>query len=271
MAEGWTKDKVQFMRQRLDKLERKALLNHLPFISAELRTSALGLNSASHQEAPSSQEQDATTETPRQTHIFPKILALGIMLLEIELGEGIEKRHPIEFLDADGRPRTNAGHITAGGFIKSEEWKRTEVYQAVRESIEICVRPDTAKLGTDPARVRESLYIHVVAKLGTLFGLAYDCDGCPEKFDPGPMNFEPSDGLSDTVFMLDQVDMQDTRQTPDVPPLLQHFAEGPRLLPAVTAASHQVQGGDSELETVVMDVEDCELFGEEGQEPPDPK
>ncbi|KAL6409857.1 hypothetical protein AUP68_06258 [Ilyonectria robusta] len=48
--------------------------------------------------------------------------------------------------------------------------------------------------------------------------MAYDCDGCPEKFDPGPINFESSNELCNNIFMLDSVA---TRQAPDPATTLQ--------------------------------------------------
>lgn len=261
MAEDWNKRTVQFMRQRQEKLQKGASLNHRPFISTELRTSAPGLHP--HQGDPS-QENEATTEAPRQSHIFPKVLALGIMLLEIELGKGIEKLHPSEFIDANGQPRENAGHITAGEFIISKEWKsRTKTYKPLKQVIEICVKPDTTKLGSDPTRVRDNLYRWVVGPLENFFNMVYDCpDECPAKFDPGPMNFESSDGLCDATFRLDSVGMQDVTQAPS------QLAENSSFNCAVTDEPHQIQDRDSEPEITNMDLEDCELFGDERVAPP---
>ncbi|KAI9662763.1 MAG: hypothetical protein M1829_006158 [Trizodia sp. TS-e1964] len=246
MAEDWTKHTVQFMQQRLDKLQNDVLLNHRPFISAELRALVPRLNPASYQQdQPQEQEHECKAEPPRQSHIFPKILALGIMLLEIELGEGIENRHRSEFLNSNGQPRENAGHITAGFFITSVEWKhRHKVLKTVKQAIEICVTPDTGKLGTDRKRVRDKLYEYVVVPLGELFNTMYDCpDRCPEKFDPGPINVGSSDGLCDTAFMLGLVNMQAVRQAPNSASTLQpsHITEVSPFLCSVEAESHQIR------------------------------
>lgn len=258
IAEAWSRHEVQFMRQRMDNLQHKIRLNYRPFISAEFR------EDAPPQGAPSLQGHGVLAETPRRTHIFPKILALGITLLEIELGEGIENRYAREFLDADGRPRANAAHITAGDFITSYMWKaRKKAYLPVKQAIEICVKPDTGQLGADPARVRENLHRCVVAPLGELFGKAYDCDGCPEKFDPGPINFELSDDTCDNACSVpDSADMREAIGSPNSPSVPQHVVEYPTLMPAVTAKLHEVQ----EPEAAVIGAEDCELFGNENQE-----
>ncbi|USP74754.1 S8 family peptidase [Curvularia clavata] len=242
MAEAWSKHEVQFMRQRLGNLQNKAILNYRPFILVEFQDDA--------PRTPSLQGRNAMGETVRRTHIFPKILALGITLLEIELGEGIEKRYPREFLDADGRPRANADHLTAGDFISSEEWKgRNKTMKFVKQAIEICVKPDTGLLGTDPVHVRENLHRYVVTPLRNLFDMMYDCGGCPENFDPGPMNFEPSD-LDNNAF-VPCVSMQEKIGTSSHSV---QVVEHPLLMPVVTASSHQFQqpeavmDGDYELQ-----------------------
>ncbi|KAF3129497.1 hypothetical protein TWF594_010962 [Orbilia oligospora] len=141
MAEAWTKHNVHFMRQCLDRMQQKVRLYHKPFISADLGVSAAPSNDLS----------------PKRSHIFPEILALGVMLLEIELGQNIEDHYSDDFLDADGKPRENADHITAGIIINSEKWgSRSATYQAVKKVIEICVKPDKCKLGVDPTRILHS-------------------------------------------------------------------------------------------------------------------
>ncbi|TGJ75267.1 hypothetical protein EYR41_002205 [Orbilia oligospora] len=202
MAEAWTKHNVHFMRQCLDRMQQKVRLYHKPFISADLGVSAAPSNDLS----------------PKRSHIFPEILALGVMLLEIELGQNIEDHYSDDFLDADGKPRENADHITAGIIINSEKWgSRSATYQAVKKVIEICVKPDKCKLGVDPTRVRDNLYQSVVVPLKNLFALSWACpDGSPENFDPGPMDLTLFDGLADN----------DTFE-PDVPNSGQATTAGP--------------------------------------------
>ena len=68
--------------------------------------------------------------------------------------------------------------------------------------------PNTGKLGTNCTRVRDKLYDYVVMPLGELFNTIYKCPNrCPKKFDPGLINIKSSDGLCDTAFMLDLVDI----------------------------------------------------------------
>jgi hypothetical protein len=171
----WTKDTVHFMRQRLDNREAKSLLDHRPFISAAFETS---LSSS-----------DATPQPPRRTHIYPKILALGLVLLEIELGEGLENHCPDEYLDDNGQLRPNAGHLAAADFLKSKTWKdRTRTLMPIRQAIEICLKPDTSVLGTDPTIVRHELNNSVVASFAALFKMMSGVS--PEEFNPGPIKFD---------------------------------------------------------------------------------
>ncbi|RYN18117.1 hypothetical protein AA0113_g10928 [Alternaria arborescens] len=129
---------------------------------------------------------------PRSTHKFPKILALGVLLLEIELGQGIETHIPAIHRDANGKPKDNAIHLTAGEIIKSSVWVRRlekrKTLKFVSDAINTCVGPETAHLGTDPAQVQEKLYSCVVAKFYSVLEIMY---GDPRKIDLEPMRHAP--------------------------------------------------------------------------------
>jgi hypothetical protein len=173
---SWTKDTVHFMRQRLDRLQKRGSVDHRPFIVAEFSPSAAAVTTA--------------IDPMRQTHIYPKILALGLMLLEIELGESLEKHCPTEHLLDNGQQRPNASHIAAGRFIRSQEWKdQTRTLMPVKQAIERCLGPDTAVLGTDPSCVRDNLYKCVVAKLERLFEMMWG-QSPGETTHPGPITFD---------------------------------------------------------------------------------
>jgi hypothetical protein len=177
MAEDWTKHTIHFMRQE------RGLLDHRPFLSAEFRALV------------SSQRLSDSDKPSRRTHIFPKVLALGIMLLEIQLGEGIETRYSEAHHDKDGALRENAGHAAAGEIIISKDWRSRiatgKIYSFVGEVIDICVKPDTGRLGTDPAHIQESLYGCIVAPLQEALVWMHECpDKCPEKLDPGPIQLD---------------------------------------------------------------------------------
>ncbi|KAK4167718.1 hypothetical protein QBC43DRAFT_203038 [Cladorrhinum sp. PSN259] len=187
IAEDWTKETVHFMAQRLDRFTRNIStartggtthpkLYHRPFLLAQLQASANSLGAASN--------LDATT----QIHIFPKIMALGIVLLEIEIGQPIEQYISYDHLDEDGNPRDNSRYFAGVEFITSAEWSnRRSTPKAVKQAIETCLGPDMTKLGHDPASVRDRLYEHVVGSLRNLFSIMWTS---PDNFDPGPMEFD---------------------------------------------------------------------------------
>lgn len=202
MMRDWTKHTIHFMRERLNgspEPQEIITLIHRPFFAAELRQSPSQPNPP---QCESSCEKDFTDKFPSTTHLYPKILALGILLLEIELGEGIERHRSEESLDENEQPIENDDHYTAGKVILSPMWERRNVYQAVKEMIEICSKPDTGKLGTDQACVRDNLYTHIVAPLGRLFRQAWSRDKDPEAFSPNPVSFKSTEFPSDDFELL---------------------------------------------------------------------
>ena len=170
VPEHWDKHAVHFMRQEKDLLENR------PFLSAEFDALV------------SSRKFSSLADSQRGTHIFPKVLALGVLLLEIELGQGIEQYITPTLRDFNGAPKENAVHLTVGEIIKSSEWtkriKKGKTYKFVGDAIETCVRPDTTQLGTDSTQVQAKLYHSVVAKFEFMLEKMY---GGPKFIDLEPM------------------------------------------------------------------------------------
>jgi len=170
LPEHWDKHAVHFMRQEKDLLENR------PFLSAEFGAIV------------SSRKLSSLADPQRGIHIFPKILALGVLLLEIELGQGIEKYMSPTLRDSSGAPKDNAVHLTACKIIKSSEWtkriKRGKTYKFVGDAIETCVRPNTTQLGTDSTQVQAKLYHSVVAKFEFMLEKMY---GGPKSIDLEPL------------------------------------------------------------------------------------
>lgn len=251
IAEAWSKHEIHFMRQRVDTMQHKILLNYRPFISADFGGSVISGG-------------DANTETSRRSHIFPKILALGITLLEIELGEPLEQHYASEYLDANGQPRANANHMAAGDFITSNTWKsRKKVYRPIRQAIDICVKPDISQLGTDPSQVRKNFYGRVVVPLRTFFGLAFDCDGCPENFDPGPISFDGVGQQNDDICRQANTAVQCMVEMPQPHSAVLNGSDYPR--------HSRIGIMQGVAEEGILLSEDCELFGSESQESNDPR
>ncbi|MBE3045211.1 hypothetical protein IMZ48_22195 [Candidatus Bathyarchaeota archaeon] len=193
MTEYWTKDAVHFMRLHLDGLAAQqpmARLSHQPFILADLRSSTPRAGMP---------PQTAAERNRDRTHILPKILALGIMLLEIELGRPVPGSE--ESPDMNDKQRANAAHIAALSFLDSPEWKarRKRVSLPLAEAIEICVKPDTSRL--DPNRTRDSLYTAVVWPLNNLFSTMWlSGSQRPEAFTLDPFDFDEAGAPSHSEF-----------------------------------------------------------------------
>ena len=227
MAEHWTKHTVQFMLQRDDEMEDEVFLSYQPFISTVFNASKPPPGPSPSQEDPPQgfgttndllQGLKTTNKPHEHSHKYPKVLAFGIMLLEIEMETTLEKLCPSlkKFFDdnnylhdengqvlyQNGQPLdekdqmrvVHARYFAAGTFIKSKDWKRhvrSNTLDPVRQVIEICVTPDTTKLGTDPTQIRQTLSTEVVGELDRLVkGIITESW---VNFDPGPINFNPSD------------------------------------------------------------------------------
>lgn len=182
ITEDWTKDAVHFMRLDLDEISAKQhtlSLSHLPFILADLQTAK-----------PASATFRPRMNIDALTHKMPKILSLGVVLLEIELGR------PLEIPAADMTPTTFANHVhrKANQILSSTEWtNRSQVYSPLAEAIEICVKPDTSVLNLEaPEKLREHLYEHVVAPLDQFFSAGWIGKKPirPETFPMRPIEFE---------------------------------------------------------------------------------
>ncbi|KAF2963128.1 hypothetical protein GQX73_g10440 [Xylaria multiplex] len=269
MASNWSKDRIHFMRECLDgssESQEIITLIHKPYFATELSPPPVRLSCES--QSGCSAEQDFKQRFPSATHFHPKILALGIMLLEIELGEGIELHQVEESLD-DENPIENDDHFTAGRIILSPMWERRNVYQAVKEIIEICLKPDTGKFGIEEVPARDNLYTYVVAPLGRLFKQAWSRDKDPESFSPDPVSFKvaefPSDNLKPPHLDSSATNDLSPAQTPTQTPTLRPTA---RSSPASFELQTNRHPSRSRLEinTETLNLEDGELFGDKDGE-----
>ncbi|KAH8747495.1 peptidase S8/S53 domain-containing protein [Diaporthe sp. PMI_573] len=196
MAEDWTKDTVHFMQERRIGMAGPNdvfALVHKPLIAAEMRLSAEPSKSVPQQGSHAGEKPAKKFSGP--THIYPKILALGTILIEILRGEGLPLT--TECIGKDRRERLNAQHTLAGNVILTGLWNepnkqkdRSTVKDLLKALIKICVQPDRDRLGTDPAQVRGRLYTHVVAPLRQLFRDSWPDMKEPEDFEPDPVMLE---------------------------------------------------------------------------------
>jgi len=172
MQHEWIKNTVQFMFEQRTGMPKGIFINE-PFLSARLPGRQLA--------------GEARVDNNFRVHLFPKILAVGILFLEIELGINIEDHRPPDCIGPDGRPSVNADHIAATEvFENAELWEDT--FAAFREVIGICLMPDSfvEYLG-DTDGLRNHFEKKVVLPLQQLYRNAW---GIPEESEVRPIGID---------------------------------------------------------------------------------
>jgi hypothetical protein len=158
MQREWTKEMVHFMFERRSKTPKGIFINE-PFLSARLD---------SRQPA---QEKDSEF----RSHLLPKILALGIMFLEIELGIDIKDHRMPEDLGPGGEPAVNADHIAAMEVFNETEWDKRETFGVFRHVIGACLIPDDFKPFLDDIQgLRDALKKHILNPLQNFYKDAWE-------------------------------------------------------------------------------------------------
>jgi len=140
MDAHWTKEAIHFMRERRSEFSGQGevlTLIHKPFLAIDL---TLAPTPGDPTVDGDTHTQDFAHRFPRAAHWYPSIPALGIMFLEIDLGEGIEGHRSSESLGQNGGSMGNADHFTAGMVIWSPSWKNCRTFQAVKEIIDMCLK-----------------------------------------------------------------------------------------------------------------------------------
>jgi hypothetical protein len=100
------------------------------------------------------------------THNNPMILALGIILLEVELGLRIEKARGKKELSIDGKVTPNTDLFVAKRLLEKDgKWTG---HEDVRPVIQNCVTGNTFKSASDIEEVRQALLRDVVEPLEAL-------------------------------------------------------------------------------------------------------
>lgn len=173
MQREWTKEAVHFMFERRGKTVKGIFVNE-PFISARFYDY--------HQLCDPKDEYKA--------HQFPKILALGIMLLEIELGVKIEDYRMPEALNYEHGPTVYDDYAAAVElFGETELWERRETIKAFKEMIGICLIPDPfMPFVNDVQGLRDAFKKLVVNSLQVLYKEAWEN---PEEASVFPIELDP--------------------------------------------------------------------------------
>ncbi|KAM3075288.1 hypothetical protein ACMFMF_005966 [Clarireedia jacksonii] len=200
MSEAWSKDIIHFMKE--EDITDQSILVYLqrPFITAKIGS---GKQDSSSPFVSESETDDKPVSAC--LHTYPKILSLGIILLEILRGEVIDEfRNRQKFRDSEGNLLKDADLVIAGLLIKSEKKGKpgkdkyiSNIRELLKEVIDFCIKADVEKLGRDSKEVRANLRTHVVAPLYQLYSRS-----CPEDYVPDPIELSPnsiSKGASSSV------------------------------------------------------------------------
>lgn len=104
---------------------------------------------------------------PFRVHPNPSVLALGILLLEIELESPIEGKRGEKDLDDDGMPTVNSDHFTA---LRLFEDMSDNLYKNYRQAIAACLKCDfydeeTGNPSLDDPHFRQAIYNTIVRPL----------------------------------------------------------------------------------------------------------
>jgi hypothetical protein len=134
-----------------------------------------------------------------RSHNYPKILALGIMLLEIQLERKLECFKTPDYYDHDLKI---AHHLLALDILKDKElWPPENAWTAIKEIIEICIdaKRATKTFGHDSLMVRQRLYEQIVAPFRIFILEAWKPKGIE---DVDPVTLEKAKCIGEDVSQI---------------------------------------------------------------------
>ena len=191
MAKEWSKESVHFMLQRQS--GNSGVFVSEPFLHADFNQILPEVNGQ------------------YRTHHFPKVLALGIMLLEIELSINIEDHRPPSSYKSDGSLTVNADSIAARRLYENESnWKQTLI--PFRKVIGACLIPSSFEMHrNDIEKQRQTLYQNIVVPLETMSGLF---SKAPELFPIPPVASAPAEAHTSRPLRKGSVHMMSAAENP---------------------------------------------------------
>lgn len=121
-------------------------------------------------------EDDDDDDAIFRIHPNAGVLALGILLLEIEENSTIESKWEPDDLDEEGKPTVNTNFFTASKWLESIV---DEVYQNSRKAVDACLKcdfydPDAGKPSLDDPSFRQAVYENIVRPLEIELYHAYE-------------------------------------------------------------------------------------------------
>lgn len=147
-----------------------------------------------------------------RTHPFPNILALGILLLEIELSDDVNG-YRIADADADTNyeDSMNGRHIKAWEVSARDElWAKKETYDIFKSVVKDCLEPTKfVRHADNPERLRGAIEEHVVEPLRKLYNFQWkdpDTDEVQPAVTRSPTTAPfPASNLSSATMQRDPV------------------------------------------------------------------
>lgn len=173
----WSNESIQFMSER-EEINSKSEIVYLnqPFLRSKFDQSVREKDEAVIPEKKEATKKGGMKKSwttskscyvaqKRSSHDYPKILALGIMLLEIQLGRKLISFKTADYYDEN--PMI-AQHLVAMDVIgKSNEWPPKRGSLALKDITEICIDNQKSKkvFGKDGLMVRQRLFEQIVAPI----------------------------------------------------------------------------------------------------------
>lgn len=197
MEDAWTKLRIHFMYTIIaSQGVEPQLFAHQPFLAVDF---------AEREKRVLSQN----TSTPS------RIQALGIMLLEIELGTKIDSHRPPAFLSSSGEPNAFTDLCTAQILVpkmpeEDKELKERETYPYVRGVIRKCLYAAEFKGCQNSDQERELIYRDVLAPLQHTLNIVGGDDKSCEEIRLQPLHLRTSK-ISECV--------KNNIQAPSAPPI----------------------------------------------------
>lgn len=157
MRQEWNKDSLHFMFEKTSTVPKAVLVNE-PFLYHDF-----------------GKDTRPPEDDVMRVHQFPKILALGVMLLEIELGISLKDKQSADCINDDGSSAMNADLMTAIEVFNNDLQAKTDVMMPLKKAIEACIWPtafDQHQGDTDS--IREALWKGIVRPIEQVYMIAWE-------------------------------------------------------------------------------------------------